>query len=160
MIISEPKKIYVRPDNTIVLTCPHCGQQREVLVRFFKDKRKLRVRCCYTFRVVIEFRKRIRKKIQLNGTYINHSQEDREDNLTIQDLSVSGLSFICFNSQLFKVEDELTLEFILDDEHKTVVKKEAIVRNIRESSIGCEFTSGNELVFTGPLGYYVMYVLP
>jgi hypothetical protein len=58
------------------------------------------------------------------------------------------------------VEDELTLEFILDDEHKTVVIKEAIVRNIRESSIGCEFTSGNELVFTGPLGYYVMYVLP
>jgi hypothetical protein len=160
MIMLEPKKIYVRPDNTIVLTCPHCGQQREVLVRSFKDKRRLRVRCCYTFRVVIEFRKRIRKKIQLNGTYINHSQEDREDNLTIQDLSVSGLSFTCFNSQPFKVEDELTLEFILDDEHKTVVIKEAIVRNIRESSIGCEFTSGNELVFTGPLGYYVMYVLP
>ena len=160
MIISEPKKIYVRPDNTIVLTCPLCGQQRELLVNFFKDKRKLNIKCCYSFRVIIEFRRRLRKKIQLNGTYINHSQEDREDNLTIQDLSVSGLSFICFNSQLFKVEDELTLEFILDDEHKTVVKKEAIVRNIRESSIGCEFTSGNELVFTGPLGYYVMYVLP
>ena len=123
MIISEPKKIYVRPDNTIVLTCPHCGQQREVLVSFFKDKRKLRVRCCYTFRIIVEFRKRIRKKIQLNGTYINHSQEDREDNLTIQDLSVSGLSFICFNSQLFKVEDELTLEFILDDEYQTVIRK-------------------------------------
>ena len=160
MIISEPKKIYVRPDNTIVLTCPYCGLQREVLVSFFRDKRKLRIKCCYSFRVIIEFRKRIRKKIQLNGTYVNHSQEDREDNLTIQDLSISGLSFTCFNSHLFKVGDELTLEFMLDDEHQTVIKKEAIVRNMRESSVGCEFTSDTELVFTGPWGYYVMYVLP
>ena len=160
MIMPEPKKIYVRPDNTVVLTCPYCGQQREVLVGFFRDKRKLRIKCCHSFKVIIEFRKRIRKKITLEGTYINHSQEDREDNLTIQDLSISGLSFTCFNSHLFKVEDELTLEFILDDEYQSVIMKEAIVRNIRESSVGCEFTSGNELVFTGPLGYYVMYVLP
>jgi hypothetical protein len=102
----------------------------------------------------------VRKRTHLKGTYINHSQKDCEDNVIIQDLSISGLSFDCFSSDIFKVGDDLTLEFVLEDEHQTVIKKEAIVRNIRESSIGCEFTSGNELVFTGPLGYYVMYVLP
>ncbi len=158
--MSEPKKLYVRPDNTVVLTCPYCGLQREVLVGLFRGKRKLNVKCCNTFKVIIEFRKRIRKRTQLKGTYINYSQKDREDNLTIQDLSLSGLSFACFNSHLFKVEDELTIEFMLDDEHQTVIRKDAIVRNIRESSVGCEFTSGGKLVFEGPLGYYVMYVLP
>lgn len=156
----EPKKLYVRADNTVVLTCPYCGRQREVIVTLFRGKRKLNIKCCNTFKVKIEFRKRVRKRTQLKGTYINHSKNDLTDNFTIQDLSISGLSFTCFNSHFFELEDELTLEFILDDKHKTVITKEAIVRNIRESSVGCEFTLGNELVFTGPLGYYVMYVLP
>ena len=159
-MMSEPKKIYVRPDNTVVLTCPYCCFQREVNVNLFRGKRKLNIMCCDRFKVVIEFRKRIRKRTQLQGTCINHSQKDRENNLSVQDLSISGLLFTCFNSPLFKVEDDLTIEFMLDDEHQTVIRKEAIVRNIRESSVGCEFTSGDELVFTGPLGYYVMYVLP
>ena len=156
----KPRKIYVRPDSTVVLTCPYCSRQREVIVDLFRGKRKLNVKCCKSFKVIIEFRKRIRKRTQLQGTYINHSQNDSNDNLTIQDLSISGLSFTCTNSNLFKEEDELSLEFMLDDEHETVIRKEAIVRNIHEISIGCEFTSGNELVYTGPLGYYVMYVLP
>jgi hypothetical protein len=160
MTLPEQKKIYVRPDNTVVLTCPYCNHQREVRVSLFRDKRKLRVKCCDTFRVIIEFRRRVRKKTQLNGTYINHSQDDREDNITVQDLSVSGIAFTCSDHQLFKVEDELTLEFILDDEYQSVIMKEAVVRNVRESSVGCEFTSGNELISPGPLGYYVMYVLP
>lgn len=160
VIIAEPKKIYVRYDNTAVLTCPYCGQQREVHVDMFRGKRSLNVKCCNTFKVIIEFRKRIRKRIQLQGIYINHSQNDCSDNLTIEDLSITGLLFTCSNAHLFAVEDELTIEFMLDDEYKTVIKKEAIVRNIRESSVGCEFTDGNELFFTGPLGYYVMYALP
>ena len=156
----EPKKIFVRPDNTIVLTCPQCGHQREVLVSLFRGKRKLRIKCCDTFKVIIEFRRRVRKRTQLKGTYINHSQKNCEGDLAVQDISVTGLSFACPNFHLFNVEDELTIEFMLDDEHKTVIRKEAIIRDIRKSSAGCEFTSGGKLAFEGPLGYYIMYILP
>ena len=168
--MSEPKKLYVRSDNTIVLTCPHCGNQREILVNFFKGKSNLNIKCCVVFKVIVEFRKRVRKRTQLKGTYINHSQKDRKGDIDIQDLSVTGLSFTCPsftwasftypNSHLFNVEDELTLEFMLDDEHRTVLKKEAIVRSVRKNFAGCEFTSGGALAFEGPLGYYIMYVLP
>jgi hypothetical protein len=160
MTMLEPKKIYVRPDNTVVLTCPYCSLQREVSVDLFRGKRRINVKCCNSFKVIIEFRKRVRKRTHLKGNYINHSQKDSEDNMIVQDLSISGLSFDCLSADVFQVGDDLTLEFVLEDEHQSVIKKEAIVRNIRESSIGCEFTSGDELVFTGPLGYYVMYVLP
>jgi hypothetical protein len=156
----EPKKIYVRPDNTIVLTCPDCGHQREVLVSLFRGKRKLRIKCCDTFKVTIEFRRRVRKRTQLKGTCINHSQKDKEDDIAILDLSVTGLSFTCPNFHLFNVEDELTIEFVLDDEHETVISKEAIIRGVRKSSAGCEFTSGGVLALEGPLGYYIMHVLP
>jgi len=158
--MSKSQKIYVRPDNTVVLTCPYCSLQREVNVALFRGKKDLNIMCCNRFKVIIEFRKRVRKKTQLEGTYINHSQKDHEDNLTVQVLSISGLAFTCSDSHLFNMKDELTIEFILNDEHETVITKEAIVRNMRESSVGCEFTSGDELVFTGPLGYYVMHVLP
>jgi hypothetical protein len=159
MMMSEPKKIYVRPDNTVVFTCPYCGNQREVYVSLFRGKSKLRIKCCDVFSVIIEFRKRVRKTPQLKGTYINHSQKDSKGDLAVQNLSVTGLSFTCLNIHLFKMEDELTIEFMLDDEHRTVIRKDAIVRGVRKSSVGCEFTSGGELAFEGPLGYYIMYVL-
>jgi hypothetical protein len=159
MMMSETKKIYVRPDKTVVLTCPHCGNQREVHTSLFKGKSKLRIKCCDIFRVIIEFRKRVRKTPQLKGTYINHSQKDSKGDLAVQDLSVTGLSFICLSIHIFKMEDELTIEFMLDDEHRTVIRKDAIVRSVRKNAVGCEFTSSGELAFEGPLGYYIMYVL-
>jgi hypothetical protein len=159
MLILEPKKIYVRPDKTVVLTCPHCGKQQEVHTSLFRGKIKLRIKCCDVFMVRIEFRKRVRKSPQLKGTYINHSQKDSKGDLAIQDLSITGLSFTCPNIHLFKIEDELTIEFILNDEQRTVIRKDAIVRSVRENSVGCEFESGGELAFEGPLGYYIMYFL-
>jgi hypothetical protein len=158
-MMSEPKTVYVRPDKTVVFTCPHCGNQREVHVSLFKGKNKLRIKCCDIFRVLIEFRKRVRKSPQLKGTYINHSQKNSKGDLAVLDLSVTGLSFTSLNTHLFKMEDELTIEFMLDDEHRTLIRKDAIVRSVRESSVGCEFTSGGDLAFEGPLGYYIMYVL-
>ena len=155
----EAKKVYVRPDKTVVLTCPYCGNQQEVHTSLFRGKRKLRVKCCDVFKVIIEFRKRVRKTPQLKGTYINHSQQDCKGDLAVKDLSITGLSFTCSDIYRFRDKDELTIEFKLDDEHQTVITKDAIVRGVRKDSIGCEFTSGGDLAFEGPLGYYIMYVL-
>ena len=159
MMMTEIKKVYVRPDKTVVLTCPFCGNQREVHTSLFRGKSKLRIKCCDVFKVLIEFRKRVRKAPQLKGTYINHSQKGCKGDLAIQDLSITGTSFTCEDIHLIKEEDELTIEFILNDEYQTVIRKDAIVRGVRENSVGCEFTSGGDLAFEGPLGYYIMHVL-
>ena len=158
--MSDPKRLFVRPDNTVVLTCPHCSVQREVLVDLFRGKRKINIKCCQRFSVVLEFRKRIRKKAHLKGTYINHSQNNEEGFLTIRDLSISGLSFSCFKFYLFKVGDKLTIDFMLDDEHQSEITKEVVVRDVRKNSVGCEFLSGDEFSFGGPLGHYIMHAMP
>lgn len=159
MAAPEPKKIYVRPDGTVVLTCPHCGIQREVQAESFRGyKHKLKVKCnCHeTFMVFVEFRNRVRKKTYLRGTYTNHSQEDSSGFLIIQDISVTGLSFSSSDLKNFRVGDELSVEFTLDDEHRTQISKNIIVRDIRKNSAGCQYEDEEEVAFGSPLGYYVM----
>lgn len=154
---SDVPKTYVRPDNTAVLTCPHCGYQKVVRAEAFKGyKHILKVRClCQkAFKVVLEFRNRVRKKIFLRGTYVNHSRENSSGYLFIQDISVSGLAFTRVDTNKFQVGDELTIEFALDDEHRTEISKDVIVRDIRQNSVGCEYEISED-TFGSPLGYYI-----
>jgi hypothetical protein len=71
-------------------------------------------------------------------------------------ISVNGLEFTSLDIQDFKVGDELTVEFNLDDEHQFEISKDVIVREVRQRSVGCEFETLDELAFVGPLGHYVM----
>lgn len=155
---STYKKSYVRPDNTVVITCPHCGQQKVILADAFKGhKHKLKVKCfCKkAFITHLEFRKYIRKKTVLKGTYSNHSHHCSKGNLVIHDISLNGLSFSTLDKENFKVGDEITVEFILDDELRTKIQKDVVIKNIRPRTLGCEFLQP-ENVYGGPLGYYIM----
>ena len=106
--------------------------------------------------VVIEFRKRVRKKTFLRGTYINHSQKDSGGYLVIENISVTGVAISSVDVNKFKVGDELSLEFALDDEYGTEIKKEAIVRSVRQSNIGCDFEKPED-DFGSKLGYYITH---
>ena len=152
-------KTYVRPDRTVVLTCPHCGRQKELSVDALKEhKSRLNVKCVCknTFAVDIEFRKRVRKRTNLRGTYVNHSQKERSGKIIVKNISVSGCEFTSIDLPHFKLEDELTLEFTLDDEHMSLIRKSATVTDIRRNSIGCEFSRAGEFAYDGPLGFYIM----
>jgi len=159
-IMTEPKipLTYVRPDNTAVLTCPHCGRQKTIQADSFRGhKHKLKVKygCQNVFTVYLEFRKRQRKKTNLRGTYINNSQKTN-GNIIIRNISVSGLEFTSYDAHDFKVDDELTVTFNLDDEHMTEIRKDIVVRDVRKNSIGCEFERAGDFAFDGPLGFYIM----
>lgn len=159
--MSEAKsvKTYVRPDNTAVITCPHCNRQKTVPVDDYKGSKshiKIKCGCKNVFTVNLEFRKRQRKRTSLRGTYINNSQRNKRGSLVIRNISVSGLEFSTLDTHDFKVEDELTIEFNLDDEQRSLITKDVIVRDVRERSVGCEFERGGEFAFDGPLGFYIM----
>lgn len=153
------KKVRVRPDNTVVLTCIHCGLQKETPVDLFKDcnhEIRVKCRCQKTFKIFLEKRNRVRKKTYLRGTYINHSQKDSSGFLIIQDISVTGLSFTSLDLKNFRVGDELRVEFALDDEHRTIHRAHVIIRDVRKNSIGCEYDSSEDVAFQNALGYYIM----
>ena len=154
---SNVPKTYVRPDNTAVLTCSHCGAQKVILADTFQGyKHRLKVKCSCNevFIVNLEFRNRIRRRTHLRGTYINHSQDDKNGHLIVKDVSVSGLSFTSLDIESVKVGDELKVDFTLDDEYQTEVSKELIVKNIRNKVAGCKFVTPED-VFGSHLGHYI-----
>jgi len=155
---AKPAKTYIRPDNTAVISCPHCGRQKTLQVDSFKvHKSKLKIKCgCKSiFTVNLEFRKRKRKRTSLRGTFINHSKKGLRGNIKVINVSVSGLEFTSLEAEKFAINDELTLEFTLDDEHRSEIRKDAAVKSVRTKSVGCEFTGAGGLAFDGPLGFYI-----
>ena len=149
---------YVRPDNTAVINCPFCKRQKEInVVPFTGSKSLLKIKCACknVFNIQLEYRKRFRKRTNLNGTYVNHTQHNNSGKVHIRDISVSGLGFTSMDIDKLKVDDELTLKFNLDDEQHTEITKEVTIKEIRKDAIGCEFERGGEFAFDGPLGLYV-----
>ena len=159
MSVDKTAKAYVRPDNSAVISCPHCGRQKTVAADSFRgSKSKVRIKCACKniFAVQLEFRKRVRKRVNLRGTYTNHSQKQSSGNIMVRNISVTGLEFTSLDLPNFKVGDELTLTFTLDDEQRTNISKEAVVTDLRPTSIGCEFEQAGDMAFDGPLGFYIM----
>ena len=158
MLEPEFSKTYVMPDNTAVLICPYCGQWKSIIAdRFRGSKHKLTVKCycTETFKVFLEFRKKIRKNTLLKGSHFYQSRKGSKSDIVILDISVIGLAFSSLDVPTCKIDDELTVEFALDSENKTEIRRDVIVRNIRQRRVGCEFElSGG--AFDGSLGYYVM----
>jgi hypothetical protein len=151
-------KTYVRPDNTAVLTCPKCGLQKTINTKSFdhhKSRVKVKCGCKNVFVAHLEFRKRPRKRTYLRGSYVNHSQNEAKGNIIVTNVSISGLEFTSIDVPNFRVDDELTLEFTLDDEHLSVIRKEATVKGVHAKSVGCEFHAAGEYSFDGALGFYI-----
>jgi hypothetical protein len=154
----EFSKTYVRQDDTAVLICPYCGQWKMISADPFRgEKHKLKVKCfCKEiFMVFLEFRKKIRKRRFLRGTYINHSQKSSRSDIVILDISVIGLAFSSLDDPNFKTGDDLSVKFTLDDKQKTDISRDAIVRNVLQRRAGCEFKISDG-GFYGPLGFYLM----
>jgi hypothetical protein len=151
-------KSYVRPDNTVVITCPHCNRQRVVNVESFKQHKfrfSVKCACQKIFTAQIEFRQRVRKTTRLRGKYTNLTQKNISGEITIRNLSVSGIELHTYDIQNFTVGDEILVEFNLDDEHQTEISREAIVRQIGKDSVGCEFSEHGSIALDGPLGTYL-----
>lgn len=151
-------KTYVRPDGTAVLTCPNCGLQKTINTKSFsqhKSRVKVKCSCKNIFAAQLEFRKRVRKRTHLRGTCINHSQNEAKGNIIVTNVSISGVEFTSIDVSNFRVDDELSLEFTLDDEHRSVIRKEATVKAIHPKSVGCEFHAAGEYSFDGALGFYI-----
>jgi len=64
------------------------------------------------------------------------------------------LAFSSLDIKNFKEGDEISIEFNLEDEHQTEIKKKAVVRSVRQRVIGCEFEKTEEAIGS-PLWQYI-----
>ena len=152
-------KVHVRPDDTALLTCPHCSRQKIAPVCSFKgckSRIKIKCGCKNVFTVDLEFRRYIRKKTNLLGKFTNHSQKNIRGDIIVKNLSLGGLAFATIDIDKFENGDEVEVSFKLDDQDRTTIRKEAIIRNIQKNIVGCEFEKLSQYAPNRALGYYIM----
>ena len=153
----EPQKAFVREDGTTVLKCPFCRHARTVSVQKIKDKKKvIKVKCsCQkSYSVSLELRKLYRKNASLNGKYINLSLNNENGVMIVKDISMGGIGFETVGGSHIEKGHELEVTFTLDDTHSSVIKKQVVVRIVRNKFVGCEYV--HALEYDKALGFYLM----
>ena len=153
----EPQKAFVKEDGTTVLKCPFCRHARTVSVQKIKDEKKvIKVKCsCQkSYSVSLELRKLYRKTASLNGKYVNLSQNNENGMMIVKDVSMGGIGFQTVGGSSIAKGHELEVTFTLDDTHSSVIKKQVVVRIVRDKFVGCEFVHAYE--YDKALGFYLM----
>jgi hypothetical protein len=153
----EVEKVYVNPDNTAVVKCPHCDTTKIVPVGKFKGpKRQLKIRCTCkaSFRVSFEFRKAYRKPTQLPGTYTKAAPAKGGGKMQVKDISMTGIRFATATPHNLAVGEALSVVFTLDDRNRSRVEKDVVIKWVKENEAGCQFTESAQ--YDKVFGFYLM----
>ncbi len=156
----EAQKLFVRPDNTVIIQCPSCSLSKEVPAeKLVNGKRILQIKCsCQSvFKGQLETRKKFRRPSNLEGHFRKLSNQKNPDNYhsvihygaekkvkpvancTVENISVDGLGLSAKTRPTVKPGDILRVEFTLDNANQTEIVKQVIVRMVNDNYIGCEF---------------------
>ncbi len=156
-------RTYMTKDDKAAFTCPKCNKSRLMDVSRFKNvnkasiKVKVKCPCGHQYSIILERRKEIRKEVAFIGTYTAVEKGvDVVGRITVKDLSRSGLRFKTHLPRQFEVNEELLLEFELDDREQSQVKRKVIVRSQHGDSVGVSFATSNHY---DKLGAYLLYSL-
>ena len=142
-------KVHVRENNSATLVCPYCRTVKHFDAERYRNQRHIfsvRCRCNQVFSILLDFRRHYRKQTSLHGTYQILSEGGVGGGIIhIHNLSRSGLGFTISGLHAMQQGQVVEVDFQLSDKNKTVLKKQAIVRSVRQNSIGCEFISSSDI---------------
>jgi len=153
-------KVFMNKENKATFTCPKCKNARVKDVSQYKDidravKVKCKCSCGHVYTVLLERRKHIRKPVNFIGSYTaDEKGMDVKGRMTVTDISRTGLRFRMQMQHYFEPGDTLDIEFQLDDNEQTLIKRRVIVRSVQGLSVGVEFTSDQHY---DKLGAYLLY---
>ncbi|MCL2790485.1 MAG: PilZ domain-containing protein [Desulfobulbus sp.] len=141
--------VHVRADHTATLTCPACGAIKHFSAAPYRRAQHMmtvRCHCKAAFPVLLNFRRNFRKLTNLPGTYqVINTDDGSSGIIQVNDLSRGGASFTVSGLHSIEKGQEIQIEFQLDDKKKTVLKKQAVVRSVRQNIIGCQFKCNADL---------------
>ena len=154
------EKVYITSQQMATFVCPKCSRSKTVNVSEYTSLEKLirvnvKCPCGHAYTSILEKRKQYRKKTNLAGTYI-HFIDGRPINrgvMTVEDISATGMKLRLNAALSSSIGDHLDVEFNLDDNNRTLIKKHVIIRNIYGTSLGVEFGPAEAL--EKALGFYL-----
>ena len=142
-------KVHVRDNNTATLICPACGAVKHFAADRYRHSRhtiSVRCRCQQVFSLLLDFRRHYRKQTSLPGTYEILSEGGVGGGIIhINDISRGGLGFTVSGLHRIEKDQELQVEFQLNDKKKTVLKRRMLVKSVQQNSVGCQFKDAAEM---------------
>jgi len=156
------EKVFIYKDNKAIIICPKCDKSKAIDVSEELGSKYLvqlqhKCSCGYFVNFLLERRKRHRKTTNLKGAYrcLVRGKQEAKGSMTIQDITRAGLSFVLDESESQKLNrgDNLLLEFHLDNNSRSLIKKKGLVSNMRRPYIGVEFSSVD--LYDRALGQYM-----
>lgn len=142
--------------DTTTISCPYCAHSKAVPnIKLRQFDRPLRVKCTcgQVFALSLNHRRFTRKAVNLTGHLSSPSSRSTQAQITIVDLSLSGVGFKAPGVTLEEGQTFI-LTFYLDNEAKTAVTEDIVVRHIRGDLIGAEFV--NQDTYNFDLDFYMM----
>ena len=147
-------RAFVTEQGSATIVCPNCEITKNITVADYRGNKhsiKIRCRCQQTFTIDLEFRQFHRKPTDLVGFYEISSGDGGR--AVIKDLSKNGLGFMVSGAHNVRVGQKILVNFALDDQKGTTLKKMTVVRSVDDNRIGCEFRK--DQAFEKDLGFYL-----
>jgi hypothetical protein len=104
-------------------------------------------KCGYAWKTILERRRYFRKNVNFSGAFKHKldSEEDAAGTMTVIDISRKGLKLKLDDvAVLFEKGDWLEVTFPLDNEAKTLIKRNVTVKNVFENFVGVEFSDAKQ----------------
>lgn len=154
-------KVFIAGNNTATFVCPQCGNGTTTDVsKYAAIKQKVTVSCrcaCgHHFDVSLEKRRQYRKETDLPGVFFYRQANGKNDkgSMRVVDISFTGIKIKLNVARQFDEGDSLKVEFHLDDNRRTLISREVVVRNVHQNLVGTSFVQdqGDD----PNLGFYLM----
>lgn len=155
-------KVFIYKDHKAIIICPKCEKSKTIDVsEHIHTQEAVKLKhpcgCGYVYNVLLERRNRYRKILDVPGRY-THFISGRplsKGSMTVKEITRAGLGLKLDGDEMekFNMGDTLFVEFHLDDESRSFIRKEATIRLIRGPYIGAEFSSVD--LYDRALGIYM-----
>ena len=138
------KKFYADVNGLVLIVCPKCSEVQNRQTQVYKDKDtkwpvKIHCTCGNTYNVIVEKRKFCRKETRFDGTYSTASTPDNWWKMIVKNISVQGCGFDTPNQTLLNADEEIRIEFKLDDDKNSLIRERAIIHFRYKNYVSCKF---------------------
>ena len=140
-------RVYLNEDGQGVITCRHCDVQRPIRMsqhrhesihqKLVKTKCK---NCESIFYVRFDCRRYPRIPVHFLGKLARLHPQEVLGNVQIISLSIGGLGFIRPKDTSINIGDVFDIQFVLDDDYRSMIHEEIIIRRTNGHVIGAEFS--------------------
>ncbi|MEJ5300532.1 MAG: PilZ domain-containing protein [Thermodesulforhabdaceae bacterium] len=149
------KRVFVK-DGSAVVVCDICGRAKKlsgISPQMMSKPVMVTCPCGNSFRIVMDARKHYRKAVNLRGTF-RISEDGREYPMIVENISFSGIGIRSPFVDKLKEGDQVEVKFNLDDTHKSLIERIAVVRHVNKHFAGLEFVQDRS--YDKVLGFYLM----